>query len=80
MMMALNIFDKLKMEVTIQYNNRKLLVGFLRQLNIADQLINRVILIVDKIEKISKEKIKEELRDAGLEQTVIEEIDAFLQK
>lgn len=80
MMMALNIFDKLKMEVTIQYNNRKLLVGFLRQLNIADQLINRVILIVDKIEKISKEKIKEELREAGLEQTVIEEIDAFLQK
>lgn len=80
MMMALDIFAKLKMGVKIQYNNRKLLVGFLRQLNITEQMINRVILILDKIEKISKDKIKEELRDAGLEQTVIEVIDTFLQK
>lgn len=80
MMIALDIFSKLKMEVTIQYNNRKLLVGFLRQLNITEQMINNVILILDKIEKISKDKIKEELRDAGLEQTVIETIDTFLQK
>ncbi|WP_400244376.1 ATP phosphoribosyltransferase regulatory subunit [Niallia sp. JL1B1071] len=80
MMMALDIFKKLKMEVTIQYNNRKLLVGFLCQLNIADQLINRTILIVDKIEKISLDKIKEELREVGLEQPAIEAIDNFLQK
>ncbi|ECD6517427.1 histidine--tRNA ligase, partial [Salmonella enterica subsp. enterica] len=80
MMMALDVFKKLKMDVTIQYNNRKLLVGFLRQLNITGQMVNRVILILDKIEKISKDKIKEELREVGLEQGAIDAIEAFLQK
>ncbi|MDU1844714.1 MAG: histidine--tRNA ligase [Niallia nealsonii] len=80
MIMALDIFKKLKMDVTIQYNNRKLLAGFLRQLNITGQMINRVILILDKIEKISKDKMKEELREAGLKQGAIDAIEAFLQK
>lgn len=80
MMMALDVFRRLKMDVTIQYNNRKLLVGFLRQLNITGQMVNRVILILDKIEKISKEKIKEELREAGLDQVAIDAIESFLQK
>jgi len=53
MMMALDAFKKLNVRVEIQFNNRKLLFGLLQQFQVPEDVMNRVILVLDKIEKIS---------------------------
>ena len=52
MSMAFELFQTLNLEVTIQYNNRKLLNGILESINIPTELTSDVILSLDKIEKI----------------------------
>ena len=52
MSMAFELFRTLNLEVTIQYNNRKLLNGILQAINIPTELTSDVILSLDKIEKI----------------------------
>ena len=52
MSMAFELFRTLNLEVTIQYNNRKLLNGILQYINIPTELTSDVILSLDKIEKI----------------------------
>ena len=51
MMMAIDAFDQLKLKINLQYNNRKLLVGLLQLFEVEQDQMNRVILILDKIEK-----------------------------
>lgn len=57
---------------TIKVNNRKLLSGFYKSLSIEDP--SAVIRIVDKLEKIGLEKVKEELKNLGLSESVISQI------
>lgn len=57
---------------TIKVNNRKLLSGFYKSLSIEDP--SAVIRIVDKLEKIGLEKVKEELKNLGLSESVISRI------
>jgi histidyl-tRNA synthetase len=49
---------------TIHINNRKVLNGFLDSLNIENKI--EVLRIIDKIDKIGSEAVKEELTDMGL--------------
>ncbi len=51
MSMAFELFRTLNLEVTIQYNNRKLLNGILESINIPTERTSDVILSLDKIEK-----------------------------
>ena len=52
MSMAFELFQTLNLEVTIQYNNRKLLNGILESINIPTELTSDVILSLDKIERL----------------------------
>jgi len=72
--MAMEVFERLKVEVYIQYNNRKLLTGFLRVVGIKNEKINAVILSLDKIEKIGEEGVTKELIDNDIEPEIIQEI------
>ena len=69
--MVFEVFDKLQLEVFVSYNNRKLLSGIISNSKVDDEMINEVILTVDKIEKIGEIGVKQELRDKGLSEAAI---------
>lgn len=72
--MAMEAFKRLKVDVYMEYNNRKLLTGFLRVMGIKNDKVNEVILSLDKIEKIGVQGVKEELINKEIESDKIEEI------
>lgn len=78
MSMALDAFRKLDLEVKIQYNNRKLLTGMLDVFGTDSEKINRVILILDKLEKVGLGAVITELEEQGLSNSTITRIKQFL--
>jgi len=78
MMMAVDAFKKLDVGIFIQYNNRKLLYGLLQCFEVQEDVMNRVILVLDKMEKIDRETLVKELRELGLEAASLTAIEGFL--
>lgn len=79
MLMAVDAFEKLEQDVVIQYNNRKLLVGLLRVFGVDADVQSRVILILDKIEKVGHDAVLAELKELGFQLAVVKSIEHFLQ-
>ncbi|MCM3359380.1 histidine--tRNA ligase [Psychrobacillus sp. MER TA 171] len=79
MMMALDAFKKLNVRVEIQFNNRKLLFGLLQQFQVPEDVMNRVILVLDKIEKVSVESMLGELVQLKLTSNSLAQIKAFIE-
>lgn len=77
--MVFEVFDKLQLEVYISYNNRKLLSGIISNSKISGELINEVILIVDKTDKIGLIGVKQELADKGLSDATINSLFESMQ-
>ncbi len=61
---------------TIHMNNRRILNGFYRALGISDS--QEVLRIVDKVDKIGVDAMKEELSKIGLADDAVEKIAAFI--
>ncbi|MEK5433625.1 histidine--tRNA ligase [Lysinibacillus sp. FSL R7-0073] len=79
MIMAIDAFAKLNLQINIQYNNRKLLVGLLQLFEVEQQQMNQVILILDKIEKIDQQTMLSELRKLGISENSMTKIKQFLE-
>lgn len=78
MMMTIDAFNKLNIEMVIQFNNRKLLAGLLQYFEVPQTKINSVILILDKMEKIDQITLLKELEKQNLLPSTIEFIKQFL--
>ncbi|MED3550833.1 histidine--tRNA ligase [Cytobacillus praedii] len=78
MKMALDAFNKLGLNVIIQFNNRKLLTGMLEFFETDNKWINKVVLILDKLEKTGLESVLAELTELGLQTSTIKLIEQFL--
>ncbi|MEK5077869.1 histidine--tRNA ligase [Solibacillus sp. FSL W7-1436] len=78
MVMTIDAFNKLNIEMVIQFNNRKLLAGLLQYFKVPQQKINSVILILDKMEKIDQVTLLKELEEQNLLPSTIELIKQFL--
>ncbi|MEE3952787.1 histidine--tRNA ligase [Peribacillus frigoritolerans] len=78
MIMALDAFHKLDLKVIIQYNNRKLLTGMLQVFETPGEKINKVVLILDKLEKVGLEAVTSELTEQGLPPSTVKLIKQFL--
>ncbi|WP_102028941.1 histidine--tRNA ligase [Salirhabdus sp. Marseille-P4669] len=78
MMMALDAFERLGLQVTIQYNNRKVLVGMLEVFETPTEKVNKVILILDKLEKVGLSAVVNELTELQLSDRTIASIEQFL--
>ena len=78
MVMALDAFNKLDIKVTIQFNNRKLLSGMLEVFGVEPEKMNRVVLILDKLEKVGVEAVISELQEQALSTSAVQSIEAFL--
>lgn len=59
-------FKKLKIDVEIKYNSRKLMNGLILESGVAEDLTSKTITIIDKIEKLSKEDFSKALLEIGL--------------
>ncbi len=78
MEMALEAFRRLDLNVTIQYNNRKLLTGMLKLFATPEDKMNETVLVLDKLEKMGIEAVKNELSEKGLASKVVKNIEEFL--
>lgn len=65
-MLAESVFKKLKIDVVIEVNNRKLLDGILEDIGVPSNKWTDCILIIDKMKKISQQQLEKELDDIGI--------------
>ena len=72
--LAVNAFRELDLEIIVEYNNRKLLTGVLRSIGVEVEKLNRVILSLDKLEKIGGKMVRIELEEADISESVINKI------
>lgn len=73
-----NVFKKLGIgDFTIRINNRKVLGGFFSSLGLSDK-IEEILRIIDKIEKIGKDKVILELEKLGADENAIARIIEFI--
>ena len=71
------VFDKLKIPVSIKINNRKILSG-LADLCGGKEKLTDITMAIDKLDKIGIEKVKEELSARGLTDNQIKIIENYL--
>lgn len=73
-----NTFKELELgDFTICINNRKILNGLFKSFNI-DNMCIEIMRIIDKIEKIGKEAVIQELEKIGIQNNIIEQIIKFI--
>ena len=71
------IFYRLKMNVTIKLNNRKVLSGMAETIDASDKLID-ITTAIDKLDKIGIEKVYEELLSKGISQEAIDNLEPII--
>lgn len=59
--MAIKIFKDLGIDIIVKYNSRKLMSGLILYTDIEEDKINKVIGVIDKLEKVQKEELYEML-------------------
>lgn len=63
-------YNKLNIDVVVKYNSRNLMTGLILEQNISSDLVSKVITIIDKLEKLSKQEIIEEFDKIGIKEEV----------
>lgn len=71
------VFNNLRVNVTIKINNRKILAALATACGGEDKLMD-ITIAIDKLDKIGLAKVKEELSGRGLEDRQIEIIEKYL--
>ncbi len=61
-----NAFNKFNIEIIIKYNSRNLMKGLILECGIEESLVSKVITILDKLEKLTKDEIINLLFDIGV--------------
>jgi len=74
------IFSKLKLEVIIKVNNRKLLDGIMDYSGLKKEQFSSAILSIDKLEKIGEEAVIKDASEKGIEKEKISKILELLKK
>lgn len=77
-MMAVEVYKALGLEVYISYNNRKYLSGIIEMAGIEAELAGSVILSIDKLEKIGDEAVRLELSVLGIEKSKIDKLFEYM--
>lgn len=71
------VFSRLKINIAIKLNNRKVLAGIAELIGAPDKIVD-ITVAIDKIDKIGIEKVNTELRERGLEDAAIEALQPIL--
>ena len=70
------IFEAFKIPIEIKINNRKILSGIAEIIGLPDKITD-ICTAIDKIDKIGKEKVFEELREREISEVAIKKIEPF---
>ncbi|HSN10475.1 MAG TPA: histidine--tRNA ligase [Hanamia sp.] len=73
----IEVFKKLKIEVAVKLNNRKILYA-LAEVTGSITGINALTIAIDKLDKIGIKKVKEELANAGLSENNISLVEKYI--
>ena len=72
------VFDTLKIpNIEICINNRKVLSGMVEVMN-SEELFNDIVIVLDKLDKIGIEKVKEEMKVKGVSEEALLVLEKFL--
>ena len=71
-------YKRLGLDIFIQYNNRKLMNGLIEICDIEENKISQVITLIDKIDKLSEEELKQEFINLELKEEQVEELFKYL--
>lgn len=71
------VFSRLKINIAIKLNNRKVLAGIAELIGAPDKIVD-IAVAIDKIDKIGIENVNAELRERGLEDAAIEALQPIL--
>ncbi len=71
------VYHRLKINVHIKLNNRKILSGIAEVIGEAENLIN-ITVAIDKLDKIGLEKVNQELINKGVSQNAIDKLQPIL--
>ena len=66
LLMAINCYNELGIDIEIEWNNRKFLSGIIEECGIEKSVISKVILSVDKLAKIGENGVREEIRSLNI--------------
>jgi histidyl-tRNA synthetase len=72
------VFEALRLEVVIKVNNRKVLAGIAEMIGDAERM-TQLTVAIDKLEKIGKEGVLDELKQNGLSDDAIGKLDPLLE-
>ncbi|WP_409966660.1 Histidine--tRNA ligase [Mycovorax composti] len=73
----ISVFQQLKIDIELRINNRKILAALADTCGGADKMID-ITIVIDKLDKIGIDKVKEELKSRGLNEEQISRIESFL--
>ena len=73
-LMAVNTYRELGIDVIVKYNNRKLMSGLIQLAGIDNDKIDSVIGIIDKLEKVKHQELVEMLKDISIDDKSIDKL------
>lgn len=72
------VFTRLGVNVQIKINNRKILTGIAEVVGETDKIVD-ITVAIDKLDKIGLENVNEELRNDGISEAAIEQLQPIIQ-
>ena len=78
--MAINTYRELGIEVVVKYNNRKLMSGLIEYAGIDKDKVEKVIGIIDKLEKVSKEELIDMFKEVDIDDDTINKLFDLFEK
>lgn len=77
LLMASKCYKDLEIDIEIEWNNRKVLSGLIKECNIEEEYISRVILSVDKLAKIGEDGVIKELEELNINRNKLDKLFSY---
>lgn len=74
MMLVLNVFKKLDIDITIKWNNRKLMSGLINYVGVPTDKTDQVIGVIDKLEKMPKSDLIKEFANYDITEEMVDKL------
>jgi len=74
MLLVINVFNKLGIDIVIKWNNRKLMSSLIKYIGISETQIDSVIGAIDKLEKLSKVELIKEFERINIDSPTVEKL------
>lgn len=81
MQMASEAYDKLGLDIEIEFNNRKLLSGIIKSVfgDVSEDMLQKSIMLIDKFAKLTDDELKAEFASLGISTEKVDELRNILQ-